>query len=89
MMNIKTKTDYQQQIQAILLNSDNPHQAYVLCNDMVNAYGRSGGQLAYALVNEAFKDGLSEDAESAALDILEALTGYCTDPIGTADYHLS
>lgn len=86
-MTMKKKADYEKQIQAILLNSDNPYQVYALCNDMVNSYGRSGGVLAYTLMNEAFHKGLSGDAENAALDVLEALSGYCADPIGTADYH--
>jgi hypothetical protein len=89
MMTIKNKTEFERKIQTILLDSENPYQVYALCSDLVDAYGREGGMLAYALMNEAFKRGLSDEAENAALDVLEALTGYCADPIGTADYHLT
>ncbi|WP_039549081.1 hypothetical protein [Pectobacterium brasiliense] len=89
MMTIKNKADFERQILTILLNSENPYQVYALCNDIVNVYGREGGTLAYTLMNEAFKRGLPDEAENAALDVLEALTGYCADPIGTADYHLT
>ncbi|WP_089529150.1 hypothetical protein [Pantoea ananatis] len=83
------KTDYQLRVQSILHESENPYEIFSLCNDMVNSHGRDGGVLAYSLMNEAFKSGLSGEAEDAVLDALEALTGYCADPIGTADYHLT
>lgn len=83
------KTDYQSLVQSILRDSPNPYEILSLCNDMVNAHGRDGGVLAYSLMNEAFNSGLSRKAEDAVLDALEALTGYCADPIGSADYHLA
>lgn len=89
MMTINNKAKFERKIQTILLNSENPYQVYALCNDLVKSYGREGGKLAYSLMNEAFKLGLPDEAEYAALDVLEALTGYCADPIGTADYHLT
>ncbi|AZI53693.1 hypothetical protein CBF16_22715 (plasmid) [Pantoea agglomerans] len=83
-----SKTDYRVRIQSILRDSENPYEIFSLCTDMVNTHGRDGGILAYTLMNEAFKSGLYSEAEDAVLDTLEALTGYCADPIGTADYHL-
>lgn len=84
-----SKTDYQSRVHSILWGSQNPYEILSLCNDMVNTHGRDGGVLAYTLMNEAFNSGLPAKAEDAVLDALEALTGYCADPIGTADYHLT
>ncbi|MBK0126191.1 hypothetical protein IAE30_20845 [Pantoea sp. S61] len=84
-----TKTDYKARFNTILLESSDPYEIFSLCDDMVSAHGRQGGVLAYTLMNEVYKSGLTGNAKEAALDVLEALTGYCADPIGTADYHLT
>ncbi|EPY4136398.1 hypothetical protein ACXDI5_005244 [Klebsiella variicola] len=89
MMKINCRDKYAKVLNEIIANGANRQAIFVLCQSMVDAYGRSGGSLAYELLNDALDLELPSDAENVVLDALDALSGQCSPVslIGSGDYH--
>ena len=88
MMKINYKDKYTKALNEIIANGANRQAIFVLCNSMVEAYGRSGGSLAYEVLNDALDLELPSDAENVVLDAFDALSGQFgpVSFIGSGDY---
>lgn len=75
MMKINYKDKYTKALNEIIANGANRQAIFVLCNSMVEAYGRSGGSLAYEVLNDALDLELPSDAENVVLDALMRSAG--------------
>ena len=88
---MKNRVNYEREINHIIEQDASRQALFALVRDMVDAFGRDGGTLAFNTLNDALERELPVYAEDVVYDVLDALSGQCNRIcwIGSGVYHLA